>query len=50
MRHDNTTLTHVILRRYDWLALPHNVEAAPNEAVVRMQHFLSASADLLSGS
>ncbi|KAF9810816.1 hypothetical protein IEO21_06796 [Rhodonia placenta] len=27
-----------ILRRYDWLALPHNVEAAPNEAVVRHPH------------
>ncbi|KAI9060697.1 phospholipase D/nuclease [Trametes sanguinea] len=24
--------------RYDWLALPHDVEAAPNEAVVRHPH------------
>src|ERR1700732_3704171 len=24
-----------IYRRYDWLALPHNVDVAPNEAVVR---------------
>ncbi|THG95529.1 hypothetical protein EW145_g7942, partial [Phellinidium pouzarii] len=24
--------------RYDWLALPHNVNAAPNEAVVRHPH------------
>ncbi len=24
-----------ILSRFDWLALPHNVDAAPNEAVVR---------------
>ncbi|KAI5116806.1 hypothetical protein M0805_009483 [Coniferiporia weirii] len=24
--------------RYDWLALPHNVQAAPNEAVVRHPH------------
>ncbi|KAI0064970.1 phospholipase D/nuclease [Artomyces pyxidatus] len=24
--------------RYDWLALPHNVEASPNEAVVRHPH------------
>ncbi|KAI1793724.1 phospholipase D/nuclease [Ganoderma leucocontextum] len=24
--------------RYDWLALPHNIEASPNEAVVRHPH------------
>ena len=22
-------------RRYDWLSLPHDIEAAPNEAVAR---------------
>ncbi|THH00577.1 hypothetical protein EW026_g1979 [Hermanssonia centrifuga] len=25
-------------RRYDWLALPHDIEASPNEAVVRHPH------------
>jgi len=25
-------------QRYDWLALPHNIEVAPNEAVVRHPH------------
>ena len=24
--------------RYDWLALPHDVDAAPNEAIVRHPH------------
>lgn len=29
------TLISYTVSRYDWLALPHNVDFAPNEPVVR---------------
>lgn len=32
----SSTVSYSIHSRFDWLALPHNIESAPNEAVARM--------------
>lgn len=39
--------TNIYYSRYDWLALPHNVEVSPNEAVVRASTKLISSGHIM---